>query len=168
MAGMEEHAKKLICNSLININLGINRPQLTTHHWVYYPEKQYPFFRIGFPHTLDSMAPEGQSSLSIEISSLAQPSEEQIAYSTAQAIRHIRKIFDLQPSDISFQQTLLLPYAYVIYDFWREQHLDSLLNHLKQRNIYSVGRYGAWKYSSMYNAIVDGQTIAQTLIKEVA
>jgi len=62
----------------------------------------------------------------------------------------------------------LLPYAYVIYDFWREQHLDSLLNHLKQRNIYSVGRYGAWKYSSMYNAIVDGQTIAQTLIKEVA
>ena len=168
MSGMEEQAKKLACNSLININLGINRPQITKYHWVYYSEKQYPFFRIGFPHTLGSMAPEGQSSLSIEISSLAHPSAEQIAYSTEQAIKHIQDIFDLRPSNISFQKTLLLPHAYVIYDSWREKHLDGLLNHLKQKNIHSVGRYGAWKYSNMYNAIVDGQTIAQTLIKEVA
>jgi protoporphyrinogen oxidase len=168
MAGMAKQAQKLLCNSIININLGIKRPLITTHHWVYYPEKKYPFFRIGFPHTLDSMVPEGQSSLSIEISSLSYPSKDQIANSTEQAVKHIQTIFGLQASEISFQQTLVLPHAYVIYDRWREQHVDGILGYLEQKNIYSAGRYGAWKYSSMYNAIVDGHTIAQKLIKEVA
>ena len=30
----------------------------------------------------------------------------------------------------------------------------------------SIGRYGAWKYSSMQEAVLDGKTAAENLLKE--
>ena len=166
LVGMPYEAKKLLCNKVININLGINCPDLINKHWVYYPEKQYPFFRIGFPHTLNSMAPEGCSSLSIEIATIKDPPAWKIDDLTKQALGHVKKIFNISDRNIITKQILLLPHAYVIYDTWREKHIDQLLVYLENQSIHSIGRYGAWKYSSMYDAIEDGQLAAQKLINQ--
>ena len=163
LIGNHTEAKKLLCNSVININLGINRDNLCQKHWVYYPEKQYHFFRIGYPSTLRSMAPNGYSSMSIEIASLPILSDARINTLTQKAIQQVRKIFGLSMQEIITQQTLILPHAYVIYDAWREKHIDTLLENLAKKSVYSIGRYGAWKYSSMYDAIVDGQSTATKL-----
>ena len=69
-------------------------------------------------------------------------------------------------SDILTEQILLLPHAYVIYDAWREKHIDALLAHIAMQSIYSIGRYGAWKYASMHDAITDGQSMASTLVSQ--
>lgn len=164
LLGMQTEANKLRCNKIININLGINHPELSLKHWVYYPEKKYPFFRIGFPSTLGLMAPAGCSSLSIEIATLAPQTPSTISSATKQALTHIQKIFNIRKHDILTEQILLLPHAYVIYDAWREKHIDALLAHIAMQSIYSIGRYGAWKYASMHDAIKDGQLMASNLI----
>lgn len=161
--GMQAEAKKLLCNSVININLGINRPELSNKHWIYYPEKQYPFFRIGIPHTLGSMAPQGCSSLSLEIATRAQHGPSKIRAIAKEAIHAVQKLFNFSKRDIITEQIFVLPHAYVIYDAWREKHIDTLLAQLESLSIYSTGRYGAWKYSSMQDAIKDGQLTADKI-----
>ncbi len=60
---------KLVCNSVINFNLGFSRPDVSDKHWIYYPESEFPFYRIGFPHNFaPSMVPAGCSSMYGEMS----------------------------------------------------------------------------------------------------
>ena len=47
---LKEAFTHLICNSVINFNLGIARPEISEKHWIYFPETNYPFYRLGFPH----------------------------------------------------------------------------------------------------------------------
>ncbi len=159
-----EHS--LHCNSVINVNLGIARPVRPHTHWIYYPEKSYPFYRIGFPALLaPSMAPAGHSSLSIEISHYqsshpTQPSginhNQELIDS---AVAHAKKLFQFTDDDILTHTVLHLPYAYVIYDQWRDKNLEGLLATLAQHDMYSIGRYGSWHYSSMQEAILAGAQV---------
>ncbi len=45
-----------------------------------------------------------------------------------------------------------------------EKNLRKLLGRLAQESIHSIGRYGAWKYSSMQDAVLDGKKIAATVL----
>ena len=57
-------ADNLRCNSVVNFNFGINRPDLSDKHWIYFPEKEYPFYRLGFGHNFsEHMTPPDCSSL---------------------------------------------------------------------------------------------------------
>jgi protoporphyrinogen oxidase len=164
LINMRQEAKKLRANTVININLGINIDNLCSKHWVYYPEKEYIFFRIGAPHTLESMAPAGHSSLSVEIATFSEPTTSETNIMLTKALEQVCKIFNIHKHNIMFADIQIINPAYVIYDVWRERHLDSLLAHLKSQSIFSVGRFGAWKYTSMYDALQEGISTADQLI----
>ncbi|MCX5657298.1 MAG: FAD-dependent oxidoreductase, partial [Candidatus Omnitrophica bacterium] len=60
--------KKLRWNSIFNINLGTEREAGYARHWIYFPEKDFCFFRVGFPHSFShSIVPKGKGSLYIEV-----------------------------------------------------------------------------------------------------
>lgn len=156
-------ADKLLCNSVINFNLGVNNPDLSDKHWIYYPENQYPFYRIGFPHNFTPYAtPEGCSSLYGEFAHVKK-SERWVQTTLKDSIAQTKKLFTISEPDVLTQKIINIPHAYVIYDNWREQNLPKLLNSLEKQNIHSIGRYGQWKYSSMQEAVLDGKKIAQSL-----
>jgi protoporphyrinogen oxidase len=153
----------LKCNSVLNFNLGIARPNISDNHWVYFPEKKYPFYRIGFPHNFaDNMAPQGCSSLYGE-SSYIRSSKKRKGQLLAESIAHTKKLLGLADHEIITEKIMDISHAYVLYNFWREKNLKKLLNRLEQEHIYSIGRYGAWKYASMQEAILDGKHIAETI-----
>jgi hypothetical protein len=60
---------------------------------------------------------------------------------------------------------ITIPCAYVIYDFKRTPAVDAISRFLRGRSTQSIGRYGAWKYSFMEEAILDGRNCAQNLAK---
>src|SRR6185436_15299378 len=61
-------AQQLRAISVLNINVGVNRPKISDQHWIYYPEDQFIFSRVGFPMNFSkAVAPEGTSSMYIEI-----------------------------------------------------------------------------------------------------
>ena len=39
--------------------------------------------------------------------------------------------------------------------------------YLEKKNIYSVGRYGDWKYSTMEEAILEGKEVAEKLASQL-
>jgi protoporphyrinogen oxidase len=157
-------ANKLLCNKVVNFNLGIARPNLSEKHWIYYPEEKYPFYRIGFSNNFaESMAPAGHSSLYGEFSYI-QESEATVQRMLELSLKETKKVLGIAESEIVTEKIIYIDHAYVIYDFWREKNLAKIHKKLNDTNIYSVGRYGEWKYSSMQEAVLDGKKIADSLV----
>ncbi len=155
---------QLKCNTVVNFNIGVNRPDLSEKHWVYFPEKKHPFYRLGFWHNFSrAMAPEGCSSLYGEFA-YRDKSPEWIQRTLDSSLAIIKKMFKISETDIITQKTFTIPHAYVTYDHWRDHNLPALLERLAAHNIHSVGRYGAWKYSSMQEAVLDGRDSAQKIL----
>jgi len=160
---MKHARKQLLCTSVVNFNLGINRLDLSDKHWIYFIEKQYPFYRIGFPHNFSpSLVPPNCSSLYGEFSYINK-SSRYINNTLKKAMLETKKFFHLSNSEIITEKIIHIPHAYVIYDKWREKNVKKLLTRLQEYAIYSIGRYGQWKYSSMQEAILDGKKIAEQL-----
>jgi len=154
---------KLLCNSVVNFNLGIAQPNFSDKHWIYYPEKQFPFYRLGFPSTFaTSMAPHGCSSLYGEFAYINK-SRAFVKRMTHNALDQTKKLLGLTDNDIVTTKIIPISRAYVIYNFWREKNLAALHKRLNEQAIYSIGRYGEWKYSSMQEAILDGKKEAERI-----
>ena len=161
---LKKASDKLLCNSVVNFNFGINHPNISDKHWIYYPEKQYPFYRIGFWHNFSkSMVPANCSSLYGEFSFIKK-SKNYVDTMLELSKNETKKLFKISNSDIATEKIINIPHAYVIYDSWRDNNISKILKRLKEHNIYSVGRYGEWKYSSMQEAILDGKKIVDELI----
>lgn len=163
---LSDASKKLICNSVLNFNLGIERENLTDKHWIYFPETKYPFYRIGFPHNFtSSMVPDGCSSLYGEFS-FTKKSKNYIENKAKEAKYLAKKLLNIDDKEIKTEVIIPISHAYVIFNQWREKNLEIILKKLKSYNIFSVGRYGQWKYSSMQEGVLDGKTIAERILKE--
>lgn len=161
---LQSAAKKLLCNSVINFNLGIARDNVSNKHWIYFPENQYPFYRLGFPHNFaPANVPEGCSSLYGEFAYMnktQQELDELLAY----AITQTKELFALDDQEIITEKVININHAYVIYNFWREKYLSQLLETLAIYDVHSIGRYGGWKYASMQEAVLDGKMIVDRIL----
>lgn len=162
-------AEKLLCNSVINFNLGFKQPYLTDKHWIYYPEKQYPFYRMGFWHNINEASVKpGHTAIYGELSFLKKnTNKSQQSKLVESAVQQALRLLDIREKDVVVRKDLHLNYAYVIYDAWREKHLLNLLKNLANDGILSTGRYGGWKYSSMQEAVIDGKIASEQLIPHI-
>ena len=153
--------KKLAASSVLNINLGIARKNISTKHWVYFPEKKYPFYRLGFSSNFsDTITPSGCSSLYIECAYRNTYSPETIPYAIEQACTAL----NIKQHEIIAHTIIELPTAYTLYTPWRDTHINKLLARLQEVGVYSIGRYGSWKYASMQEALCEGRDIAEHIV----
>ena len=61
---VKEAASRLKTNSVLIVNLGIKKPNISEKNWIYYLDKKYSFIRVSFPsNQSDYVAPEGCSSI---------------------------------------------------------------------------------------------------------
>ena len=87
----------LECNSVVNFNLGVARPTLSEKHWIYFPETQFPYYRLGFPHNFaESMAPAGCSSLYGEFAHL-RGKPNTVGAKLTKALTATKKLLNIQP-----------------------------------------------------------------------
>lgn len=165
---LQSAASKLVCNSVLNFNLGIAQPNITDKHWIYFPEKKYPFYRLGFPHNFSShMAPQSCSSLYGEVAYINKSPRWKKEILT-KAISKTKELLQINQDEIIMQRIIDISHAYVIYDHWREKNIVKLLHELESEQIYSIGRYGAWKYCSMQETLLDGKQLAERLLIQPA
>ncbi|MFZ3091570.1 MAG: FAD-dependent oxidoreductase [Nitrospirota bacterium] len=161
-------AKGLKYVSVYDINLGIRREKISDKHWIYFPEKEHPFYRIGFPMNFSkSLAPEGCSSMYVEIShkdGREIPKERLIN----DAVNGLIKAGILRKDDeIAVKDVIDIRYAYTIYDRHRQKAVPVIQKYLGEKGIFPIGRYGAWEHTSMEDAIYQGKVTAQRLNKKV-
>lgn len=160
---LQSAANNLLCTSVLNINLGVSNNALPNASWIYYPDTNSPWYRIGFPHSFAASAcPAGTQSLYAEFSYLKK--QKLNTRAITQAETELLNHFNVPSEALIARAPLMLNHAYVIYNTWRDAHVPRLLDRLTtDYSINSIGRYGAWKYASMQEALVDGKTTAQAL-----
>jgi len=160
--------KNLVCTSVACLNLGVAQSIGGDKHWIYYPERQYPFYRLGFYHNFSTaLAPSSCSSMYVECS-YRKISERTVRRMIGAARSQVKQLFNITDNQIITENIVTIPHAYVVYDFWRERNLNPLLKDLERHGIYSIGRYGAWKYSSMQESVLDGKRVAETIVIQPA
>ncbi|MFH1379846.1 MAG: FAD-dependent oxidoreductase [bacterium] len=164
-ADVIDAARSLKWISVLCINLGVKRAQWTDKTWIYFPEKENPFYRIGFHSNFSKhMVPRGCSSMYVEIAHRPEkkPDLQKILSDTIQGIRRTEIV--RHEDQIIKINVVPLPYAYVIYDFNRTPAVDLIQSFLSKHGIISTGRYGGWKYSYMEEAILDGKKAAEQIL----
>jgi protoporphyrinogen oxidase len=159
-----EAASRLRFASVFNVNFGVGR-NLSDKHWVYVPEPEFVFYRVGFPHNFSPyQAPDGCGSIYVEIAYSAwRPLDK--SQIKVRVERDLIKAGILMEKDTVLAGCCLdIPYAYVIYDHNYRRNVGLIKEYLEEQGIWTVGRYGNWEYSGMEEAIWQGKLITDRIL----
>jgi protoporphyrinogen oxidase len=163
---LTQAAGKLRYSSVLGICMGLDGPVLAPDHWIYFPDEELPFYRMGFPTNFsDRVAPAGCGSVYAEVawSGGSGPDADNV---TGKVLETLRTTGLIDPSTgISTRIDLPMPCAYVFHDLYRAKHLETIHESLGEKDILSVGRYGAWEYSAMQDAVEWGLSAAREVLK---
>jgi len=159
--------EKLRAVRVVNVNLGVDRADLLPCHWAYFPEPEFPFYRVGSPTSYSGhVAPPGCSSLYVEVARRRDEPVDEAALQE-EVLDGLRRARILRRSDrILAREVVVLDPAYVVYDNFRRGALPGILRGLEEQEIFSTGRFGAWEYGSMESALRQGRDTALRLASD--
>lgn len=150
------------CNKVLVFNLGFDRKGPDRlNSWLYIPENKYIFYRVGF---YDNIIGQDRMSLYVEIGF---PQHAPLP-DTGTLLQ--RTLADLRAAGILATDQQLVAHHHVLMDpayvhITRRSEADKQLHlaHLARHHIYSIGRYGEWKYCSLEDNIHDAFALASRL-----
>jgi protoporphyrinogen oxidase len=147
---------------VLAINLGVSGVRNPPGHWIYVPERSYPYFRAGFLSNVDrSAAPQGGASIFVE-KSFPPGASVRTDAEVASALRGLQRMGILQRgSVIEEQRPVMLDPAYVVFDRRRGKAVSHLTREFRRRGVILAGRYGAWDYYGMERSVADGMRAAR-------
>src|SRR5262249_48163192 len=157
----EAHAARLRCTTLRYLNIGTRARPAADWHWIYVPERQYPFYRVNvFSSAMPSMAPAGCASICVEMSDRA-PIGDATVRDVAAALAASGAV--PAPDDVVFAERKEIQYAYVVFDEHYYPATRAIFAFLETNGIYPRGRYGAWTYNAMEDCVLAGREVAATI-----
>lgn len=155
-------AAKLRCTSLCYLNVALNVPFMSDLHWVYVPEPEVPFYRVGvYSNFSKDLVPDPalDSSLYVELSDRGTPDMDTLWPEIEEYLLDMDLIS--HRSNVKFWEVKQMPNAYVVYDHEHEAATTTIREWLLSVGIYTAGRYGQWNYSSMEDALLMGREAAR-------
>jgi protoporphyrinogen oxidase len=146
-------AKRLLFNRLFSVGIGLARPSPSTKNWIYFPNPKTPFYRMTYLSNYSpQIVPGGDTSQYCSLLT-------ETTYSPSRPLPpgdFVQAVLDglvaegiLEPSDLSKVVTTYLihaAHAYPIPSIDRDEALAVIQPYLESKEIYSRGRFGAWKY----------------------
>ncbi|MDY0059512.1 MAG: FAD-dependent oxidoreductase [Myxococcota bacterium] len=163
---VRDAALRLRASTVVCVNLGVRGPALYGVHWVYVPEPEFPFYRVGsYSNAVPGLAPEGCSSLYVETSFPPGEAPHDEARLLAEVQAGLLRMGALTPeNEPCAVQVQVLRDAYVLFDGARDRAVSLLGDFLrKTAGIHTIGRYGRWIYNSMEDSLLDGLETARLL-----
>jgi protoporphyrinogen oxidase len=155
MANLDFDANHYSSNSVLVFNLGFDKPANFDHHWVYFPDKETSFYRIGYYNNILS---EDKMSLYVEVGA---PSGKEVDPNELLSL----VLDDLRELKIVTDQTLVdwqfikMDPAYVHINKFSEEDKAKKKVILEENSVYSIGRYGSWTYCSIEDNIVEAKEL---------
>ena len=145
-------------NKVLVFNLGFDKKGAEGVHWVYFPDKALPFYRIGF---YDNIMDTQRMSLYVELG--AKSGQEFDIDKTREAVldglRQEGYVTDHQL--VSWHSVAMDPaYVHITQDSLAEQL--RLSKRLRESGVYAVGRYGGWTYCAIEDNIIETRALAKS------
>jgi protoporphyrinogen oxidase len=157
---VRDAAKKLRATHLYYLDVALEREPDPDFHWVYVPEAKYPFYRVGaYTRFSPELAPPGKGSLYVELSDRSEPDLDALWPSVLAGLTEMGVV--RSQADVRFVRLRRLDCAYVVFDHEYYPALAVIEPFLAEQRVVSTGRYGAWTYSSMEDALAMGRSGAE-------
>jgi protoporphyrinogen oxidase len=159
-AVLKSAAGRLRAVGVVNLNLGVRGPAPRREHWLYVPEEQFPFYRVGIPSNHGEVAPRDCHTLSVEVSVPAgAPAPENLVERCLTGLEELGLL--RSRSDVLIAEQVRLDPAYVVFDAARPPAVAALRDHYRAAGVRLAGRWAEWKYSTMEDALWDGAATAR-------
>jgi protoporphyrinogen oxidase len=149
-------AQQLHHISTLVVNVVLERKR-KRFHWVYLPEPGFPFYRVGFypVHLYPACYLEQTVHPGISVDKKALPGDISFTLKKLKIIEN--------SNEVLYFNTRIIPVSYIIFTRNWKTTVPPLLEKLKNYNIYSIGRYGSWNYTSMSDDIKTALQCTDTL-----
>jgi len=161
-------AEKFIYNSVYCVGLGVKGKCPSDKHWLYFPEKNFPFYRVSYLSGYSpNMAPDkGYFSLLCET---AFSPDSPLKIGAGDVVKAVIKgglMARYNEKDLVEIWEKTSEYAYCVPFKGRDEVLEKIIPELEKRDIYSVGRFGLWKYEigNTDHSVLQGKALAERLL----
>ena len=163
-----EAARSLSYSGCVFVNLGIERELETPATWTYIYDEDVSITRLSFPHRFSPEAvPPGCSAIQCEIyySPRYKPLVEGRDNIARTAVADLVRCGVLRNDDrILLKETVVSPFANVIFDHDRNAALRSVHGFLDEVGIKYCGRFGDWDYLWTDQAFASGERAAEAAV----
>jgi len=160
ICGIEYDASVLSHNKVQVFNLGFDSKGPSDVHWIYYPQRELSFYRVGF---YDNIFDSDRMSLYVEV---GLPWDAELSPDQRGALK-AKVLADLQACGVVMNQTLLASHdvlldpAYVHITRKSTAEAASKRELLAALDVHSIGRYGGWTYCSIEDNIIEARELAE-------
>jgi protoporphyrinogen oxidase len=149
--------------SVLVLNIGAERGiSCPDDHWVYLPKSNSGFHRVGFYSNIEkqflptsSNAEKQKVSLYVEraYAGGAKPSITEIEKYKTNVIAELQTLGFIGKPDIVDPTWIEVAYT------WKNANsrwVEEVIRLLRNRNIYSIGRYGKWRFQGIAQSLLEG------------
>lgn len=147
---------KLSYNKVLVFNLGFERESDFKEHWIYLPEKKYNYYRIGF---YNNILNEKKLSMYIEIG-FSKDEKIDVEHQLEMTLKNLEENGVVKSNKLVDYETIIMDPAYVHIEKETSEKIKDYMNTISNDWIYSIGRYGAWTYCSMEDAMICAKELA--------
>lgn len=160
LAGLDHDSSVFTWNKVLVFNLGFDRKGPRDVHWIYYPNRELSFYRVGF---YDNIFDTERLSLYVE---LGFPRDAAVDVAAARA----RVLSDLEREGVTAGHRLVAEHSVVMDPAYVHITQSSLSEHarlagvLRESGVHSIGRYGGWTYCSIEDNIVEARALVKSFV----
>lgn len=152
-------------NKVLVFNLGFDaKGPERQNNWIYFPDPSLVFYRVGF---YDNILSQNRMSLYVEIGfshNDSIPPHDELLQRTLADLRRCGMVTD---QNLVAHNTVVMDPAYVHITQQSEADKKEKMQMLADHDVYSIGRYGAWKYCSLEDNIDDAFQLSKTVNGEL-
>ncbi|KAL6737371.1 hypothetical protein Aduo_011020 [Ancylostoma duodenale] len=157
-------------NKVFIVGVGLEKPMtefLEKFTWLYFPDRNVPFFRVTILSRYGEVTPDGNKYWSV-MCECARPIDDPITEEEVvkQAIDGLVIKSMIQREKIVSVYSTTLEYGYPIPTPARDPELARAHRELEKHSIYSRGRFGGWKYevSNQDHCFIQGKEFIDRVV----
>ena len=139
-------------------NIGFDKKSELDHHWVYFPDKETNFYRIGYYNNILS---EEKMRLYVELGHNQNFEDGNIDTLFKDVIRDLKLNNIITNQTVVDWQYIKMDPAYVHINANSESDKKKNLELLQDNQIFSIGRYGSWTYCSIEDNIIEARDLVR-------
>lgn len=159
MTGMPVEEDTYDWNVVEVFNLGFDKKGPVGPHWIYYPQRELSFYRVGF---YDNIFGTDRMSIYVELGRKRgyTTNDEEVAETRTQVLKDLEKVGVVDGHELVSSHHILLDPAYVHITEGSNRSVSAAKTALATRGVHTFGRYGSWTYCSIEDNIVEARRLA--------
>ncbi|OGW79370.1 MAG: hypothetical protein A3G33_03245 [Omnitrophica bacterium RIFCSPLOWO2_12_FULL_44_17] len=180
VALLKPHSQELIDiatglkhNGVFIVGVGIKKPCPSDKSWNYFPDSNCPFFRVTYfsnysPQNVPNVKEYYSLLCESAYSEYKKEDESEIVEKTIQGLINSGLISASDKRFIVSRFLFDIEYAYPVPTLEREDSLKRIQPALQAMDIYSRGRFGAWKYEigNTDHSVMQGKEIVDKILSQ--